>query len=248
VGAPPSGSFGRGSGRPIHALLVAATFVTGTAGGQQATVADAGSFTILQGGAKIGREVFTIRLTTAPDVGYLAEGSAVYPTRRLLPVLRTDSSGAPLRYEVEEFVADRRQQQLTLQVTRGRGSERVQTRQGESASEFLVAPGARLLDDDIFAYYYFIARLVVPSRHLGTGQVLTLPLLMPRRASTTATPVTVLGDEQVEVAGVSRAAVHIRIGPAQGEVRELWADATGRVLRVSAPGRGTVAVRDDLPL
>jgi hypothetical protein len=212
----------------------------------QGPVVDAGSFTVLQGGAKIGREVFTIRQAPAPDAGYLVEGAAVHPTRRLLPVLRTDSSGAPLRYEVEELVADRRQQQTTLQIVRGHGSERVQTRHGESASEFKVDPAARLLDDDIFAQYYFLVRAVL-ARHLGTGQVATVPLLIPSRAGTVVAPITIVGEESVEIAGASRAAVHLRIEPAGGQARDVWGDPQGRVLRVSIPARGLVVLRDDLP-
>jgi len=208
---------------------------------------DAGSFTILRGGAKIGREVFTIRRTAAPDVGYLVEGAAVYPTRRLVPVLRTDSTGTPVRYEVEELVADRRQRQLTLQISRGHGSERVQTRQGESASEFKIEAGARLVDDDIFAQYYFIARTVMHLPPPRTGPALVVPLLIPRLAGTVAAPVSVVGDERLDIAGQSRAAMHLRVEPTGSEPRDVWADAEGRVLRVSIPGRGIVASRDDVP-
>lgn len=72
----------------------------------QSGIADAGSFTVLQGGSKVGKEVFTIHRLPPPDGGYLVEGSAVYLTRRLVPVLRTDSGGTPMRYQLDEFAAD----------------------------------------------------------------------------------------------------------------------------------------------
>jgi hypothetical protein len=220
----------------------------GRSGGvQQATVADAGSFTVLQGGAKIGREVFTIRRLAPPDVGYLVEGAAVYPTRRLVPVLRTDSSGTPVRYEVEELVADRRQRQLTLQISRGHGSERVQTRQSESATEFKIGPDSRLIDDDLLAQYYFIARMAVRPQPLAEGHVVVVSLLVPRLAGTVAADVSVIGTEHLDIAGQSRAAVHLRIEPAGGPPRDVWADAEGRVLRISIPARGLLVSRDEVP-
>jgi hypothetical protein len=212
----------------------------------QASIADAGSFTVLEGGSKVGKEVFTIHRLPPPDAGYLIEGSAVYLTRRLVPVLRTDSSGAPLRYQLDEFAADHRQRQLTLQVVRGRGSERVQTSGGESATEFLVASGARLLDDDVFAQYYFIARATMGSFH-GTGRSLVVPLLIPLRGGTVVAPIVIVGDERLDVAGQPRDAVHFRIQDGDGQPRDVWADQEGRVLRVAIPARGLVALRDDLP-
>lgn len=212
----------------------------------QSTLADAGSFTVLQGGSKVGTEVFTIHRAPPPDGGYVVEGAAVYLTRRLVPVLRTDSSGTPVRYELDEFVDGHRQRQLTLQIVRGRGSERVQTSRGESATEFLVAPGARLLDADVFAQYYFIARAVIAlSRDPGGPMV--VPLLIPRRGGTLAAPVVIVGDERLDVAGQSRDAIHLRIRGADSDPQDIWADQEGRVLRVAVPARGLVALRDDQP-
>lgn len=213
----------------------------------QELVADAGSFTIVQAGVRIGREVFTIHRTLPPDPGYVADGAAIYATRRLVPVLRTDSAGSPLRYQVDEFVGDRRQAQLTLSVTRGRGSERLQTRRGEAANEFKVGTGARLLDDDVFAQYYFIARAMVHSQPLTAGPAVIVPLLVPREGGTLAAPVSIVGDEHLDIGGQSRTAVHMRMNPAGGEPRDIWADAEGRVLRVAIPARGLVALRDDVP-
>jgi hypothetical protein len=212
----------------------------------QSSIADAGSFTVLQGGSKIGKEVFTIHRMPPPDAGYLVEGAAVYLTHRLVPILRTDSSGTPVRYELDEFVGDHRQRQLTLEVVRGRGSERVQTSRGESATEFLVAPGARLLDDDVFAQYYFIARASIAASH-DPGGSMVVPVLIPRRGGTVGAPIAILGDERVDVAGQSRDAVHLRIRGGEGEPRDVWADQEGRVLRVAIPARGIVALRDDVP-
>jgi hypothetical protein len=225
--------------RPVGAARLAAART-------QSTIADAGSFTVLEGGSKVGTEVFTIHQMLPPDAGYLIEGAAVYPTRRLVPSLRTDSSGAPVRYQLDEFVAQRRQRQLTLQIVRGRGSERVQTSRGESATEFLVGQGARLLDDDVFAQYYFIARAAIGSFH-DPGRSMVVPLLIPERGGTVAAAIVILGDESLDIAGQPREAVHLRIQTGDGDARDVWVDEEGRVLRVAIPARGLVALRDDLP-
>lgn len=209
---------------------------------------DAGSYTLLQGAAKVGREVFTIREASPPDGGFLEDGSAAYSSHRLMPALRTDTSGATLRYRVEELVADRRQELLTVQVSRGHGSERVQTPRGESATEFMVAPGTRLLDDDVFAQYYFIARAQVRGQFPTAGESAVVPLILPRRSGpVVAATVTVVGNERVEVGGAPQPAIHLRIAPSGSEVREVWADPEGRVLRIAIPSRGLVAVRDEMP-
>lgn len=212
----------------------------------QAMIADAGSFTVLLGGLKVGKEVFTIHRLPPPDAGYQIEGAAVYSTRRLVPVLQTDSSGTPVRYQLDELAGDHRQRQLTLQVVRGRGSERIQTSGGESATEFLVASGARLLDDDVFAQYYFIARATIGSFH-DPGRSMVVPLLIPLRGGTVAAPIVIVGDERLNVAGQPRDAVHFRIRDGDGQPRDVWADQEGRILRVAIPARGLVALRDDLP-
>ena len=235
-----------GLSRRAAIAAIALALVHGMAGAQDGT-ADAGSFSVLQGGVRIGREVFTIRETPPPDAGYVVEGTAVYPTRRLVPLLHTDSTGAPVRYEVESLVGDRRQEQLALEIVRGRGRERVQTRSGETASEFRIDPSARLLDDDVFAQYYFIVRAVVRPRRPGIGQVVVVPMLIPRRAGATPASISVVGDERIEIGGQTKSAIHLRIEPAAGAPCDVWADEVGRVLRVSIPTRGLVATRDELP-
>ena len=239
---------GRRAARWHDALLVSCILLLahGEASGQPAAT-DAGSFSVLQGGVRVGREVFTIRKTPPPEDGYVVDGTAVYPTRRLVPLLHTDSAGVPVRYEIESFLGDRRQEQLTLEIMRGRGSERVLTRSGESASEFRMAPTARLLDDDVFSQYYFIVRAVVRPRRPGPGQVVVVPMLIPRRAGTTSASISVVGQEPIEIAGQTRSAIHLRIEPAAGAVRDVWADEEGRVLRIAIPTRGLVATRDELP-
>jgi hypothetical protein len=214
---------------------------------RQAGVVDAGSFTILRGSAKIGREEFTIRATPAPDGGFLASGTVVYADRRITPALGTDSAGGPQRYQVEVRVGDRRAEVLSVEIVRGHGSTRLQAARGESATEFVVPAGTRLIDDDVFSQYFFLARGVLAGPDRQPGQSVTVPLLVPRGAVVVPARITGEGDESVEVAGRSIPATRVRITLAGGDERQLWADAAGRVVKVAIPARGIVVVRDDAP-
>jgi hypothetical protein len=212
----------------------------------QAPVVDAGSFTVVHGTAKIGREEFTIRRAPDPDNGFILSGTAVYADRRLTPTLATDSAGAPLRYQVEVRSAERRQELLTLQIVRGHASQRTQTPHGESATEFRVADGARLLDDDVYNQYYLITRGVISGRSPTPGLSETIRTVVPHRSSESAERITVVGDDSVMVGGHLLDATRLRL-TAPSVDREIWCDALGRILKVTIPARDLVATRDDAP-
>jgi hypothetical protein len=212
----------------------------------QAAVVDAGSFTIVRGTAKIGREEFSIRRAPDPDNGYILSGTAVYADRRLTPTLATDSAGAPLRYQVEVRSAERRQELLTLQIVRGHASQRTQTAHGESATEFRVTADARLLDDDVYNQYYLIARGVMGGRNPSPGFSETVRTVVPHRSAESLEHLTVVGDDSVMVGGRLLDATRLRLVAASVE-RDIWVDELGRVLKVTVPARDLVATRDDAP-
>ena len=208
---------------------------------------DAGSFTVVRGTAKIGREEFTIRRSAPPDNGYVASGTAVYADRRLTPTLATDSAGAPQRYQIEVRSGVRRQELLSLQIVRGRASQRNQTASGESATEFRVAVDARLLDDDVFDQYYFIAQRAFGGRDPVPGATMTVVTVVPHRSTEVPFRVTVVGGDSVMIGGQLVNATRLRIAPPTGGDRDVWVDAQARVLKVAIPDRDVVATRDDVP-
>jgi hypothetical protein len=219
-----------------------------TAATRQAGAAiDAGSFTVVRGTAKIGREEFTIRRAASPDDGYIVTGTSVYADRRITPTLGTDSAGAPQRYQIEVRLGNRRQELLSLQIVHGRASQRTQTGHGESATEFRVGADTRLLDDDVFNQYYFIARRVMGDRKPALGTTVTIPTVVPQRSAELALRVSVVGDDSVMIGGRLLGATRLQIAPPTGGNREIWVDALGRVLKVAIPGQELVATRDDVP-
>ncbi|MGH7665371.1 MAG: hypothetical protein ACRENI_13940 [Gemmatimonadaceae bacterium] len=203
----------------------------------QAVTVDEGSFTVTRNGEDIGREQFRIiqRQSRGNSV-YLATATSAYSDRRLAPALETDSTGAPLRYQVEVHVDGDLSERLSGLINRGRFSARSQTPRGESAREYIVADGALILDEDVFHQYYFL--------HGRTGDV---AVVVPRRNVQTTMRVESMGTESLAIGGETISAEHMVLTETGAGVRDIWLDAEGRVLRVAIPSRGIIATRDDPP-
>jgi len=200
---------------------------------------DQGSFTITVGGVRTGRETFVIRRSGAgTDAGYLASGTALYPDRRLAPALTTDATGVPTTFVMEVRSGTQRTARVSAQMVRGLFSVRVQTATGESMRELLLRPRTVLLDDDLFALYYFVGL----DRRSGAISVVD-----PRRGIQTAGALADIGPDSVTIGGRVSGTEHLRLVLPGADHRELWCDSAGRVLRVDIPDRQLTALRDDVP-
>jgi hypothetical protein len=113
----------------------------------------------------------------------------------------------------------------------------LRTPDGESTKEYALGEGAVILDDEIFHQYYFVGQL---GRH---GAV---PVVVPRLGSQSTMRIEDRGSERVTVGGSSLEARHVVLRGTDGD-RDIWVDARGRVLKVAIPGRGLVAIRDEVP-
>ena len=216
--------------------LSSATFATAAAA--QVTTVDEGSFTITVNGARAGREDFRIRSTPSangPEV--VATASVSYGSRRVLPQLQADSLGVPLRYVVQVKGGAGVDEHVEGMVGRGRVSASVKNSRGESASEFVVSQRAVVIDDDVFHQYYFLTR-----RPAGSVSV-----IVPRRNAQVVMQLTASGSETISLGGTAIEGRHYTITDPGGANREVWADASGRLLKVAIPSRGIVALRDDPP-
>lgn len=207
--------------------------------GQVATL-DEGSFTITVNGERVGREDFRIRSTPSgngPEV--VATANVTYNDRRILPQLQADSMGA-VRYVVEVKEGGATSESVTGLVGRGRASALVKNARGQSANEFVVSRGAIVIDDDVFHQYYFITRR-------GDRAAGPVSVIVPRRNTQVTMRVAIAGTDRVTIGGTTIEARHYTISDPRGADREVWADSSGRVLKVSIPSRGIIALRDDPP-
>ena len=219
-------------------VAVGATVIASPLPSQVATL-DEGSFTILVNGERVGREDFRIRSTPgANGLEIVATATVTYANRRVLPQMRADSGGVPSRYVVDVKEGPTLTEHVEGMVGRGRVSALVKNARGESANEFVASPGALVIDDDVFHQYYFLTR----QKKVGAVSVIA-----PRRNTQVTMRVADAGTETLSIGGTALDARRYAIADPGGMDREVWADASGRVLKVAIPSKGVVALRDDPP-
>jgi len=229
------------SARPFPSLLLAACALAAAGAARapaQSLIVDEGSFSILRKGTRIGRETFTIRRSDENgEQVYIANATVDFDTQRLSPALRTDTTFAPLAYQMEVRTNDQLQLRLKGVIGRGRFSARVRTPSGEAAKEYIVSQGALVIDDMVFHQYYFLAQRV-------KGTSFTVPVVIPQRNTQLPMSVQVNGVDRLVIGGTPVEARRL-VATVGGAVREIWIDAQGRVLKVV---NGDIsAVRDELP-
>jgi hypothetical protein len=207
--------------------------------GQSSAVVDEGTFMVTRKGAPIGRESFRIKREPAPGGQvYRAQGESSLGGDRISSSLGTDSAGVPVSYE-----SSLRQNGQLVQRIQGRGrpgrfSVLAQTKSGESAREYVLHDGALLIDEDVFHHSYFVP---------FAAQHADLTIIAPRSAQQARVRLEEQGPEDVEIAGRSIPGRRFAVIGANGVRREVWIDEKGRLLKVSIPEKGLVALRDDPP-
>ncbi len=228
-----------------YRLLVYAAFLAAAAGfppaleAQGVRTLDRGSFTITVNGTRAGREDFTISSTpVAGGVEYLSRATVNLGDRRLNPKLMSDSGGKPSRYEVEVRGTSGTTERWMGGIVRGRVAAKMESSRGVSEREYVVSEGALLVDDDVYHQYFFVVQ------RAGRGSV---PVVIPRRNTQMILRVSAGEPAQVAIGTASIEARRFVLTEPTGTTREVWVDATGRVLKVSIPDKGIIALRDDPP-
>jgi hypothetical protein len=206
----------------------------------QVTTLDEGTFTISRNGTAVGRESFSIKSSPGGMGGSVVQARATvsYDDRRLTPVLKADSIGSPTEYQLEVRAGANASEVLKGVIRRGRFSATMQTPRGENLKEYVVSEGALVLDEDVFHQYYFLAR------GNRTGAV---PVVVPHRNVQVVMRIEDRGPASVTIGGQSIAGRALVLVEPGGANREIWVDAQGRVLKVSIPSRGILALRDEPP-
>jgi hypothetical protein len=143
----------------------------------------------------------------------------------------------PVAYDLELRGGDARR--IHGSVTGRRASARI-TAGSETFREYLVTDGAVVLDDGVAHHYYFVAQRAAA----GAAAV---PIMIPRESRQAQATIAVGGEESVSAGGTTVRARRITVQPAGGDVRTVWIDGQGRVLRVEVPSLNYAAVRTTLP-
>ena len=223
------------AGAIAGALLAAAPHPAAS----QVSIVDEGSFMIFRASVRVGRETFTIRRSIAPNEDvYVANATVDFDAQHLAPALRTDTSYAPLAYQMEVRTNDQLQLRLKGVIGRGRFTARVRTPSGEATREYIVSEGALVIDDDVFHQYYFLAQRL-------HGSSFTVPVVIPTRNVQVTMRVQVVGVERITIGGTPTDARRLNATLAGGTTRDIWVDAEGRVLKVTLGD--VTALRDELP-
>jgi hypothetical protein len=206
---------------------------------QGSRIVDEGSFTISMSGRTVGRENFRISSTTRGDITeYVARADVTYGDRRVTPELRTSPEGTVASYEVTTRGGGSTESWRGA-VTGGRLNAQIASGRGTAAREYIVPAGTLVLDDEIIHHNWFLAL----RSHDGG-----MPVVVPRRSDVKSTiTMSTVGDETLQIGNHDVAAVHLRATDAGGDVRDIWVDKSGRLLKVALPARGLVAIRDDPP-
>ena len=218
-------------------LVAALLLLAGLPARAQVAVVDEGSFTVTRDG-RTGREDF--RIVRAPSgslPSFVATGVTTLGSTRTTTLLRTDTLGKPLGYQLEGRESGAVRDRINLQVGADRLSMRAQTARGESARELFRRPGMMVLDEASVHQYFLVAMI---------GDGAALPVVLPRANVVVEVRVSSRGDEPIEIAGSQVVARHFVVTDPRGD-RDVWVDREGRVLRVEAPAIGLSAIRDALP-
>ncbi|WP_337171135.1 hypothetical protein [Gemmatimonas aurantiaca] len=206
---------------------------------------DEGSFTILLRGQRVGREQFSVQqLAGADGAVFELRAESAQGDRRTAMRLEADSAGTPVRYSLEEREGAEQTLRLGGQRIRGRFTTLARSVNGEAAREYLLRPGALVVEDEGLVQHALLVRM--PLR--VPGEAATRPSLTPAANSQGAVHIVLEATaDTVTIAGARRIAQRWRVVTASSEIRMVWADPEGRLLRITIPSRGLEARRDDVP-
>ncbi len=230
---------------PLVACIALAIIIGNRPAFAQGARLDVGSFTLLINGTPVGREQFSMQRMQSQEGGVLElRAESVTGDKRTAMRLETDSAGTPVRYSFEERAGAEVTMRLGGRRVRGRFATLARSKHGEAAREYLLVPNALVLEDNGVSQY----ALVIRDRQGNMNDTASVYIVS-------------LGDNQqgivhlarettrdtVLVAGARREATRWSLVSLSGEMRVVWADTDGHILRVVIASRGFEAIRDDVP-
>ena len=220
----------------VRRLATAAALAAAGAGAAHAQVVDKGSFHLTVDGTAQGTEEFEIRRSgTGAAIEVRAQGSVTYRTGKTVEtmLIATGPDMAIHRYSVA-LTGDENKRVIIARMG-NRLEARTSAEWGEELREYRATEGTVLLEDDVAHLYFLLAALAGDTRE-------SVHAVSPLTETQGTLPVISRTNEVVDLGGERIATTKVRIG-AGDDAREMWYDASGRLMRLSIPSRGTVAER-----
>ena len=220
----------------VGMLLLLGTFPLGQPAMAQGRILDQGVLRVVVGGTEIAREEFTVTVgsAVAGGAGLRITATAFYPPRRtkitISPLVELGPDSMPRLVQFEATNGDH--ERILAQIGPRRLTIRRISSRGESAHEYPGAPRTMIVDDSVFALY-----AVPPGTASGTVR-----LVSPRRDVRENYDLTNRGVEETVVAGERMKLLHLVLTRG-ADVRHLWYDASGRLMKVEIPSRRLYAER-----
>ncbi len=204
---------------------------------------DEGTFAVSLTGGGAGTETFTVRRAgSGNDARVIAQAHLQWSlpsgARDVVPLLEARGRALGVyAYQVE--VSGDEREEIYLRAEGRRFVANVRSDAGEQQREYRFRPGSVILEEAV-AHQYF---LLAPALAAGAE---SLWVLTPRAGDVRRFELSVEGDASVRVGSQPMSATHVTLTSGE-DVREVWLDEQGRVLRVEVPALGFVANRQDPP-
>lgn len=224
------------------APALVAALLTPHGAAAQGVVVDQGRFAVSFYGRSAGTEDFTIRLAGLGRENAIFANATVVLEREgvrqeIRPLLRaTPPDGIADEYQVEVEGADALELGLRRIGPRPRYVATIHSALGEEQREFPAAAETRILEKDVAHLYHFLG---------DTREGSVTPIMEPRtraRLDLTRGPTTL---EELRLGALVVPARRVEFTSGE-DLRTVWFDGVGRVLRVAIPATGYLAERTDV--
>ena len=229
--------------RPLASTLLLMMLQPPLLGAQNVSV-DEAAFRIYLNGAVVGREEYSIR-----QIGPVAEQRIILRGRvdlalpggsiTLAPAM--DAQGGTLavsNYQIK--VSGAESTDIFVTVSGNRYLARIVSSSGEQLREFRAGSGSVLLDEGVVHHHHLLTPF------LDSGTPVSLTVLNPRAGQQLRMTLSLVGREELRVAGVlvpDARRYHLEGGDSS---RDIWFDSQGRILRLEIPSQNYVAERESL--
>ena len=212
------------------------------------TVVDAGTFTILVGGRRVGSETFSIRQSDQGSVASSeirieeASGGA-----RQTSELRLGPGGQLRRYEWRALAPEKAE--IVVEPKDEFLLERITERDKRLEQPFLMPSSSSVLDD-----FFFSQREILLWRYLATvckpvsgqlqcaSQKTQFGAIVPRQRASSMVSVQFVGRDQLTLHGQTLELSHFRL--TDTDDWDLWLDASQKLVRILIPSLQTEVLRE----